>query len=71
VKHTGERTCPKCGYVPGATNRDLTEGERRSLLALGCVVDKNVHGDDIATMTSRDFSGALFVFHRMVCSPDP
>ena len=62
--------CKKCGYVPGATvGYDLlTDAERDFLEGAGVRVDKNVLGDEIASLPGRnDFYTARWVLHRLGC----
>lgn len=64
-------TCALCGCVPGTVSRPLKPAERRELLDRGYKLDKNVHGDDIASppKDGRDFNDALAHYHRAVCAP--
>ena len=64
-------TCPKCGYVHGCLNDDLTEAEAQALIDRGYTVDKNVFGETIAHPHDRrgSFNSGRYEYHRIMCRP--
>lgn len=65
-KHIITGTCRTCGRVPGTVSRPLTHLERLGMLDAGFKLDKNVHGDDIASdpHPKGGWNDALHVFCR-------
>lgn len=62
--------CPTCGYVRGATTGydKLTKQERAFLESMGCVIEMNAIGEEIARLGPRDsYSCARGVLHHVYC----